>query len=45
MGAGCRAFIMEVGAPVTIRICVAGTGIDNSLHEALADALRAIEAA
>lgn len=41
----CRTFIRGTGAPVAVRVCVAGTGLDNSLHEALQDALRAIEAA
>ena len=41
----CRAFIQGTGAPVAVRVCVAGTGLDNSLHQALEDALRAIEAA
>ncbi len=41
----CRSYIESTGAPVAVRVCVAGTGIDNSLHEALEDALRAIEAA
>lgn len=45
VAASCRSFIQGVGAPVAVRVCVAGTGIDNSLHEALDDALRAIEAA
>ena len=41
----CRVFIQGTGAPVAVRVCVAGTGLDNSLHQALEDALRAIEAA
>lgn len=45
VGAGCRAFIESTGAPVTVRISVAGTGLEASLTDALADALRAIEAA
>ncbi|MEO5703645.1 MAG: hypothetical protein ABIZ52_07860 [Candidatus Limnocylindrales bacterium] len=45
VAASCRSLIQGVGAPVAVRICVAGTGLDNSLHEALEDALRAIEAA
>jgi len=45
VGAGCRAYIETTGAPITVRISVAGTGIDTSLHAALDDALRSIEAA
>lgn len=45
VAATCRSFIRGTGAPVAVRVCVAGTGLDNSLHEALEDALRAIEAA
>ena len=43
--ANCRRHIETTGAPVTVRVSVAGTGLDDSLHEALAHALRAIEAA
>jgi GGDEF domain-containing protein len=45
VAAGCRAYIESMGAPVGVRISVAGTGIDTSLHAALDDALRTIEAA
>jgi len=45
VAAGCRTFIQSTGAPVGVRISVAGTGLDTSLHAALADALRTIEAA
>jgi hypothetical protein len=45
VAATCRTFIQGTGAPVAVRVSVAGTGLDNSLHEALEDALRAIEAA
>ena len=41
----CRAHIGATGAPVAVRVSVAGTGMDDTLHEALAHALRAIEAA
>jgi hypothetical protein len=41
----CRAHITATGAPVAVHVSVAGTGMDDSLHEALAHALRAIEAA
>jgi hypothetical protein len=41
----CRAHIATIGAPVGVRVSVAGTGLDDTLHEALAHALRAIEAA
>jgi hypothetical protein len=45
VAAGCRAYIQSVGAPVAVRISVAGTGLETSLHAALDDALRTIEAA
>lgn len=45
VAAGCRSFIQSTGAPVAVRISVAGTGLDTSLHAALEDALRTIEAA
>jgi GGDEF domain-containing protein len=45
VAAGCRSFIQNTGAPVAVRISVAGTGLDGSLQDALADALRSIEAA
>jgi hypothetical protein len=41
----CRAHISATGAPVAVRVSVAGAGMDDTLHEALANALRAIEAA
>lgn len=41
----CRSFVQSVGAPVAIRVSVAGTGLDHTLEEALAHALRSIEAA
>jgi GGDEF domain-containing protein len=41
----CRAHIAATGAPVSVRVSVAGTGLDDTLHEALAQALQAIEAA
>lgn len=45
VAASCRRHIEATGAPVTVRVSVAGTGLDDSLHEALAHALRSIEAA
>lgn len=45
VAATCRRHIEATGAPVQVRISVAGTGLDDSLHEALAHALRSIEAA
>lgn len=41
----CRALIEKTGAPAVVRVSVAGTGLENSLDDALADALRSIEAA
>jgi PleD family two-component response regulator len=41
----CRTFIQGAGARVAIRISVAGTSPDDTLHDALAHALRSIEAA
>lgn len=41
----CRSFIQGTGAPVAIRVSVAGTSPDDTLHDALAHALRSIEAA
>ncbi len=45
LAAGCRTAIERTGAPITVRFSVAGTGMEDSLHAALANALRAIEAA
>lgn len=45
VAATCRTFIQGAGAPVAVRVSVAGTGLDDTLHEALAQALRSIEAA
>jgi GGDEF domain-containing protein len=45
VAAGCRTLIESTGAPVSIHVSVAGTGLDSSLHAALAEALRSIEAA
>jgi hypothetical protein len=42
---GCRTLIYLTGAPVSIRVSVAGTGLETSLHAALAEALHSIEAA
>lgn len=41
----CRAFIQGTGAQVAVRVSVAGTSPDDTLHDALAHALRSIEAA
>ena len=45
VAANCRAFIRSTGAPVAVRVSVAGTGPDDTLDDALAHALRSIEAA
>ncbi len=45
LAAGCRTAIERTGAPITVRFSVAGTGLEESLHAALANALRSIEAA
>jgi GGDEF domain-containing protein len=41
----CRASIEASGAPVTVRVSVAAATADHTLHEALAHALRSLEAA
>jgi hypothetical protein len=41
----CRSAIERTGAPITVRFSVAGTGVEDTLHAALANALRSIEAA
>ena len=45
LSAACNESIDHSGAPVTLRVSVATATPDHSLHEALADALRSIEAA
>jgi hypothetical protein len=45
MAETCRTHIERAGAPVAIRVCVAGTGSEDTLEAALAHAIRAIEAA
>jgi GGDEF domain-containing protein len=45
VAATCRQQILRTGAPVSVRVSVAGTGIDDTLDAALAHALRSIEAA
>ena len=45
LAAGCRTYIERTGSPVTVRVSVAGTGLQDSLQDALAHALHAIEAA
>jgi hypothetical protein len=41
----CRSLIQGTGAPVAVRVSVAGTGLEDTLDDALAHALRSIEAA
>lgn len=41
----CRSFIKGTGAPVAVRVCVASTGLEDTLQDALDHALRSIEAA
>jgi hypothetical protein len=41
----CRAVIERAAVPASVRVSVAGTGMDDTLQDALASALRAIEAA
>jgi GGDEF domain-containing protein len=41
----CRGTIDRTGAPIAVRVSVAGTGIQDSLEDALAHALKSIEAA
>jgi hypothetical protein len=41
----CRAVIEHAGAPVAVRLSVAGSDADGSLDDALAHALRSLEAA
>ena len=45
IASGCRTFIETTHAPVTVRVCVAAAGQADSLQDALAHALRTIEAA
>jgi GGDEF domain-containing protein len=45
LAAGCRSYIERTGSPISVRVSVAGTGLQDSLQDALAQALRAIEAA
>lgn len=45
MSTACRDSIESTGAPVDLRVCVAISTPDHSLHEALEQALRSIEAA
>jgi GGDEF domain-containing protein len=45
LAAGCRSYIERTGAPIAVRVSVAGTGLQDSLQDALTHALRAIEAA
>lgn len=41
----CRAYLERTGAPIVVRVSVAGTGLQDSLQDALANAIRAVEAA
>ena len=43
--AACRSVIERAAIPAAVRVCVAGTGMDDTLQDALASAIRAIEAA
>ena len=45
LAAGCRSYIERTGSPITVRVSVAGTGLQDSLQDALTHALNAIEAA
>lgn len=45
MSAACRDSIEDAGVPVMLRVCVASATPEHSLHEALNEALRTIEAA
>lgn len=45
IASGCRTYIETTDAPVTVRVSVAAAGLADSLQDALAHALRSIEAA
>ncbi|MEO8272712.1 MAG: diguanylate cyclase [Chloroflexota bacterium] len=45
VAAACRAVIANAAVPASVRVSVAGTGREDTLQDALAHALRAIEAA
>jgi GGDEF domain-containing protein len=45
IASGCRTYIETTDAPVTVRVTVAANGLADSLQDALAHALRSIEAA
>lgn len=45
LGTRCRGYVERTGAPIAVRVSVAGTGLQDSLQDALANALRSIEAA
>jgi GGDEF domain-containing protein len=45
LAAGCRGYIERTGSPINVRVSVAGTGLQDSLQDALTHALKAIEAA
>lgn len=45
VAAACRTVIANAAVPAAVRVSVAGTGMDDTLQDALAHALRSIEAA
>jgi GGDEF domain-containing protein len=45
LAARCRGYIERTGASIEVRVSVAGTGLQDSLQDALTNALRSIEAA
>jgi GGDEF domain-containing protein len=45
VAAACRTVIANASVPAAVRVSVAGTGMDDTLQDALAHALRSIEAA
>jgi GGDEF domain-containing protein len=45
IASGCRTYIESTAAPITVHITVAASGLADSLHDAVAHALRSIEAA
>jgi GGDEF domain-containing protein len=45
VAAACRTVIATAAVPAAVRVSVAGTGMDDTLQDALAHALRTIEAA
>jgi GGDEF domain-containing protein len=45
LATSCRTYLQTTGSPLAIRVSFAGAGVEESLEDALAHALRAIEAA